>query len=96
MYLLLVSCLSRGGTGGKSGDSRSIRDALKHVRCDQADDKVACLPLAHWSEHIIRFYSHIQVALVVIDIAFDLLPKLNISEGSTQPIGAKEYEKLTS
>jgi hypothetical protein len=31
---------------------------------------------------------HIQVVEVVIDIAFDLIARLKISEGSTQPIGA--------
>jgi len=33
---------------------------------------------------------HIHVALVVIDIGLERLPRLKISEGRTQPIGANE------
>lgn len=51
----------------------------------------------HYNDRVIYVLKlHIHVLDVVSDIALDLVPILYISEGRTQPIGAHEYEKLTS
>jgi len=42
-----------------------------------------------WSEQLSDYKLHIHVVEVVMEIALDLIERLKISDGSTQPIGAR-------
>lgn len=64
----------------------------KHVWCDQTDDTaIISFRLNHISRGRIGGTNklHIHVVEVVMEMAFDLMARLNISESKTHPIGAR-------
>ncbi len=65
-------------------------DGGEHVGSDEADDAVVCVNRYVSKEHIKKraYKLHIQVVEVVIEIAFERMASVKISEGKTHPIGA--------